>query len=286
VYRVFARPLLVCAAIVGAAIVIVDAFPRVDRTFRWRETEYEKLSSIHAGYNVAFVEERLGVPAQTEILGRTAFVQRTFVRRDHFVHVVSDRSDRVVLFSVTSCDPGFQPEFEPFRDVNLRLQDKALMNEPVSKRQGMGTEIFRENNRILGYQVGVSVSTPEFYWEWTGPNSNATGLRSFFVGVNPLCLSPEQLHQVPAASYTGSPVDAPADVKGFRAKFAANMYAETVALTPVVDDLGLVVVAAGLTAETTCRASPIKADCALTTVGTFSFSLPSGYNGRTAQADD
>jgi len=284
-YRAVVRPLLAVAAIVGAAIVVFDAVGNLRHTVQWRNGEYARVTSIHAGYNFAFVESKLGFPTETRALGRTGFVERIFQRRDSFEQVVTDPTNRVVLYSVTSCSPQFQPTFEPGPGTEVRLQDHRLSDLPTGSSKTVEAFMFTDKEVTLGYTGGDTVSTPETFWEWTGPASNATDARSYFIGLNPLCLSRDQEEEAFQSSPTvpdvfqGSPRKAPKLVTDVRNAFAANTYAETVdPLTPITAPLNQVVVAKSIPDQLACSttgADP-KGRCSTVTIGAFVIDLPPG----------
>lgn len=286
-YRVALRPLLIVAALLAAWLAVVDTVQQANSALQWRDAEYRKLRSIHAGYELAFVQAQLGVPAVVNEVGTSGFTERVFVRHDHFVQVVSDSAGRVVLYSVTSCDPSFQPTFDAEPATELQLQREPLSEVPVLDAEvaaeratlgGDGTHLFADSLRRLQYQVGVTGSTPENYLEWTGPGSHMTQLRSYFAGVNPLCVGNSQRESLPEQSYTGLLADAPAKLRNFRETFAANTYAETVdPLSPLLSDLGQVLLPLngsdlGCTREV--------AGCAAVTVGVYGFGLPPSLAGQ------
>lgn len=112
VYRGVAKPLFWMAGIIGAIVIVGSALPRVDSSVRWRNKEYEELRSIHAGYDQDLVTQEFGVATMTRSVGKADEVERIYVRREHYVQVVSDKSGRVELYSVTACKGDFRPKFD------------------------------------------------------------------------------------------------------------------------------------------------------------------------------
>jgi hypothetical protein len=267
--------------------VLANLVQGTSGALQWREDEYRRLRAIHAGYDLSFVQNQLGAPAQVNEVGDTDFTERIFVRRDHFVQVVSSSSGRVVLYSVVSCDEDFRPTFDAEPSTEVQLQDMPLSTVPVldpevaAEREAAtvgGTHLFDDDFRRLQYQAPSTVSTPENYVEWTGPSSNSTQLRAYFVGVNPLCVGSSQHGALPHQSYVGDVAGAPHEVRQFRQNFAANMYAETVdPLLPELDHLGMIVIPRGEYEE---GCDEVRDECVSVTVGPFGFDLPPSLLGQ------
>ena len=245
VYRLVVRPVFYLSALIGALLVVIDTLPRVDAFIRWRNVEYETLSSIHAGYDVALVEQRLGVPTQTQGLGG-GMEELIYVRRDHFVQLVTDEAGRVLLYAVTSCDEEFQPTFDGPEGISIRLQDRALaqvavFNKESSTYDAKALEIKDAdlNRRGLNYMPGVTGSTPEHYIESWGVGSVASRDRGYFVGINALCMDPSKLKYF--EPYVGGAAKAPREAQELRKRYAANTYAETAPPLPArLDEFGFI----------------------------------------------
>lgn len=285
VYRLVVRPLLAVAAVIGAVLVVVDAYPRAMNTLLWRNYEYSLLTQIHAGYDIAHVRDLLGVPTQVSSLNPTDYKELIYVRRDHFVQIVSDTSDRVILYSVTSCDPAFQPSFQiGGADLVANLQSRPLAETPARTGGGDDRWLFSEESRELGYQRGETGSTPQMYWESTGRSSTASNRRVWFVGVNPLCVSDEQYDDLAAVSYFGDAPSAPQEAQVFRRRFTANTYAEVVDLTPAINGLGQLLLAPPGRFDWECLGGldgMSTPPCTGVTVGAFFFELAVDPRGET-----
>lgn len=285
IYRLAVRPLLAVAAVVGAVLVVVDAYPRATNTIFWREHEYSLLAQIHAGYDIAHARELLGVPTQVKSLEPTEYREWLYVRRDHFVQIVSDDSGRIILYSTTSCHPAFQPSFEiAGGELIATLQDQPLAETPARPDGGEDRWLFSESHRQMGYQRGETGSTPQMYWESTGFSGTASNNRVWFVGVNPLCVSEEQYEDLAAVSYFGDAPSAPREAQVFRRRFSANTYAEVVDLTPAISDLGQILLPPPGRYESECL-DPLddatSPQCGSVTVGTFWYDLGVFSNGTT-----
>jgi hypothetical protein len=280
-YRVLLRPLLWLSALIGAVLVVVDAYPRARDQVFWRDVDYAKLRSIHAGYDVAFVKDTLGTATQTQALGETGFTKRIYVLRDAYAQVVSDQADRVVLYSVSSCDPEFQPAFDTGGPEEVQLQTQRLADTPLVEASGSVDDAMETGSRVLDYMPANTGSTPEHYLEWSGPSSTASGLRSYFVGVNPLCVE-EAVRTGSDNEYYRGPLDeAPPGLLGVRERYAANTFAETTyPLTPALDDLGSLLLPPRGAFDGDCTDQPtLEVACASTTVGVFFLELPPSLTG-------
>ncbi len=279
-YRVVVRPVLAVAAIIGAALVIVDAYPRARDTLDWRGVEYRKLAALHAGYDASYAERLFGAPTQSRALAGTDYSEDIYVRRDHYVQLVEDGAGRIVLMSVTSCSPDFRPRFTISRDSSVTLQTRPLQD---STRASASNQLSGEE-RDLGYEPGGTGSSPTMYWESTGQGSTASRGRTWFFGVNPLCLTPAQYREIPGEEYFGPSEEAPQEALAFRRKYAANTYAEVVDLTPAMSDLGMLYLPpsdGGL--DTDCADLDAAGDyrCGRVTVGTFWYDLAVPPSGST-----
>ena len=232
-YRM-SKPVIALAAVVTAILFIVDVLPRVYAPLAWRDREYALLREIHAGYELDYVSDRLGPPAlldRTAEQGEARWRELIYVRRDHYVQVIVDDDDRVLLYAVTSCDPGFQPTFDASEGVEVRLQDRALRESAEwvgDVREGTDgpTADDVQSWRTLYYRQGLTGSSPEYFVEsWGG--SNADRLRNYYVGVNTACLQAEAYDRIRRPDFAGPADSAPAGAAALRAALSANTYAES-----------------------------------------------------------
>lgn len=201
---------------------------------------------------------------------------------------MTDADGRVVLYSVTSCDADFRPTFDSGGPTPVQLQERPLSETPliegVDPTEEDATEAIDESmrtqRRSLDYMPPSTGSTPEHYLEWTGPSSTATLGRSYFVGVNPACLS-DPVRTGTHDHYSGALDEAPEGLVRVRERYAANTYAETaMPLTPVLDELGMLVLAGGGESDFACAEESAldpsgERSCSRVTVGVFWFELPS-----------
>ena len=283
--RLLVKPLVFVAAVIGAAFVVVDAFPRVDHKVRWRNVEYGRIDKLHAGYTLDHFQAQIGPPTQRDALlgysasGKspaTGFTEYVWVRREHVVQAVADASGQIAMFSVTSCDPAFQPKFHRPRPISesneVRLQDLSLADATEAARRG--TQL----PWMADFLAPATGSTPFHYFEWSGPSSGASTGRSYLLGVNVLCLSPEQRERFPGQppAYRGPIAQAPAELRAYRGQIAANLYAETFRpLMPAFDELGMMFVARRGFFDGECGTDR-RGRCSRVTIGARWTSLPSG----------
>jgi hypothetical protein len=265
VYRVLTKPVLALAGLITAIVIVADTLPSVWHRLNWRPVEYTKLASIHAGYELDYVEEVLGPATVVTPLPSNRHTQALFVRREHFVQVVSDRQGRVLLYAVTACRPEFQPTFDAGEGVRVRLQHRPLAraaHPAAATLLGASAQTSEAvNERALSYRSGLTGSSPEYFVEeW--PVSIASRNRGYFVAVNPLCLA---LDELPGQlDYRGPSSSAPPDVRSMRDRLAANTYAEAVPPAgPPLDEEGLL---AGIGAP----------------IGPVGFDLPPSFEGEGA----
>ena len=86
VVRLTAKLVLGAAAVLSAVVVVSGAAIYVGHwysdKFRWRQTEYQKLRSLHAGYSVARFEAVLGTPVFSRKDPKTDYGRTVFVGVD------------------------------------------------------------------------------------------------------------------------------------------------------------------------------------------------------------
>ena len=116
VARRFTKVLLAISALLSAGVVVAGAaIYVVDRyrdRYQWRDAEYAKLRSLHAGYTLERFEAVLGTPVFSRTHSRSKLREDSFRRRHYWVQAVSQEDGTVLLYSVTACDPAFQPDFD------------------------------------------------------------------------------------------------------------------------------------------------------------------------------
>ena len=210
-------------AFVASVSVIVLWFPAAYETVNWRDVEYARLASLHAGYNGSYVDETLGRPTLVKTVeAPRELAQNLYIERDYVVMTIEDSSRQVLLYSVLSCSRDFQPEFlSPIRSV-VSLQDRPLSEAEripnISVDQGL-------NDRRLIYMPARTVSSLNQMVEiGIQSTSNAARNQSWFVGVNGACANTSKVSDGSVVGLTDVSVPI---VDEFRRTTAANFYAET-----------------------------------------------------------
>lgn len=233
------KPVVAFAGVIAAIILLVEVVPKVYAPIGWRTEEYTSLREIHAGYELDYVSERLGSPALVRRAVNddgASFRELIYDRNEHFVQVVVDEDDRVLLYAVTSCDADFQPTFDAGEGIEVQLQRRTLQEsaQPVDTWPKVDFHVTvsdLENSRDLHYRTGLTGSSPEFFIEmWGGAISHR--FRAYYIAINTLCLQESELDRVALVDYVGDTQKAPAEVQSIRKALAANTYAET---APEVD---------------------------------------------------
>lgn len=214
-------------------VLLLGLGPQAYSSFFWREVEYKRLAALHAGFNVDAIYQELGQPSIKKAVSGTGYTESIFLRKEHIVMTISDPSDSVVMYSVLSCDPDFQPTFETEARTFIRLQSVPMSETELDATQGT-TE--RNDERIVTYVPGLTVSSPDVLVE-QDPQlmSNAMRNRGYFVGISGACAD---LSGGGANIYQGSLLKAPSSVMDLRRRTAADFYAESYGVFGTVGELG------------------------------------------------
>ena len=240
--RVATTPVVVVIALLAGLLTAWsswNAWREIESAVQWREDAYADLERVRAGYSEAFVEDVIGRPASSAPVGESGYTTHTFALRDHWVETTTDANGTVVVMSVTSCDPRFQPGLNIGGTI-ITLQDRpiadALRADPEARDP---TDEFTSGSRRIEYWPGATGSSPSMYLEWSGLGvSTASGNRAWFVGVHPnLCLGAAAQALLPTRQYAGPPIRAPGSVLEFRSRVAANTYVETFGIDPNFDSI-------------------------------------------------
>jgi hypothetical protein len=192
-----------------------------DHAYRWRNHEYIRLHSLHAGYTERKFEESLGAPAFHNVKGD--WTENTFRGRDYWLQTVTRRgSARVVYFSVLSCSKSFNPTFQ------LPDATKITLN-------GMALSQVGDSSDFADYFAPGATANAHFYDILQG--SNPTNYKSYAWGFDDACLNMKPwtafltkpfLKAVGFAGvYQGDPLAGGPAIQGFRKRIPVNMYAET-----------------------------------------------------------
>lgn len=262
--RTRGNPLLVLLFFVSTSLsaVVVLASAAIwsvnwyEDRFDWRDREYSKLTSLHAGFTRKKFEAVLGEPAfdrQRRLRRRKAvrdrrlftgpppagpYREQIFRLREHWVQAVSDRHGTVILYSVTACGKDFKPTFRvPGTDDRRSL---VQLNDSTF-RSVVSDERF---DPLVDFFGSGATANSHFYDIFYG--GNPSNYKTFIWGLNDVCpdwfeyygsrwfISLLPRHDPP--HYRGWLSRAPSWVKRLRQESIVNTYAET---APVVelDDL-------------------------------------------------
>ena len=217
--------LVLVALILASAITIWQGISRArdfyEDTFRWRQQEYTKISSLRSGISIAKVEEVLGSPLFVRTSQDGSLVEKTFRGHDYWVQAVHGVDGAVRLFAVTACDEDFRPQF----DTPL---GRIVLNE--STFDGV-----RGAPTIIRYFVSGATANSYFFDEHWGGNPGL--YKTYFLGINDACpavanyvlnliaggvFPPDALNYPDGIAYS----DKLPQVDQFRSKSVINTYAE------------------------------------------------------------
>ena len=232
--KLFLAALAVVTTLVSAVLLLSSVGIGVNdwrkKTLDWRDQEYNKLRSLHAGYTREKFESVLGEPVFDRESRSGKFREQTFRRRGHWVQTISDRAGSVQVYAVTACGEEFKPNFQlsgasgdASKSANVELNSTSLAS-------AVGTRAAPE----LDYSVGVTANT-RFHDVYYG--GNPSNYKTFVVGLNDVCADWEEtlrrfyreagLPREAEPVYEGPLEKAPAWVKRARRVLVANTYAET-----------------------------------------------------------
>ncbi|MEV0910252.1 hypothetical protein [Streptomyces hokutonensis] len=149
--------------------------------FEWKDGEYGKLTSLHAGYSFAKFREKLGAPLFVESVQGKRLTENIFKGRGYWVDVVTDNSGTALSYAVTACERDFRPKFSlmvgsvdgssGYVDVTL---NRDLMDNDSVRDFGM-------------LKVFISGATSNSYTFQVIPPSNPTNYKSYGWGLNDAC---------------------------------------------------------------------------------------------------
>jgi hypothetical protein len=93
------------------ATAVTEARNYYNETYRWRDREYKRLSSLHGGLNIEKFHEILGTPVFiTTAHDGVPLNEATYKGRDYWVQAIFNSNGMVLMFSVTACE-DFNPTF-------------------------------------------------------------------------------------------------------------------------------------------------------------------------------
>lgn len=206
-----AKGFLGFSALLTAFVAILALIPQARDTVAPNLKEYETLRSLYAGASVSFFDAKLGPPSIVSPLGlEKGTMERLYVKKDYVVETLATTEGKTTLFSVLSCDPGFQPTFG---DITLQSETLATM------RHGADPQ-------LLYYDHPGTAGGPEFFFEQLYDVAGYSNYRGAGYGVN-RGHGCGDLPDNDVESFKGGVTDAPQGIKDYRARTPANFYVET-----------------------------------------------------------
>ena len=139
--RNFTVVVIVFIALLASSVITIissisSAGDWYTRTFQWRENEYRKLAGLQAGFSTEKFKSTLGDPlyhVKVSVTG-SKLIESIFPGRGYWVDILSDDSDVVLAYSVTSCNREFQPTFRPTMNPSspITLNKTTFADIPVN----------------------------------------------------------------------------------------------------------------------------------------------------------
>jgi hypothetical protein len=222
--------LLFASAIVAALVVLADATINVvrfvDHQVLWRDEEYEKLERLKAGFSFEVFDETLGAPVFVRDRGQVR--ERTYKGRDYWVQTVSGSDGVVTLYSVTSCDEDFKPEFSiAGGSENGTSDSKIQLHESEA-----GSVIADSTHTRLNFFYSGATANSRFLTTWS--SGNPSNYKAYAWGYTDPCEGDRLPPRVEALGddglFYGSVDEAPRSVRDFGNRVSVNTFAETAPL--------------------------------------------------------
>ncbi|MFE2153825.1 ETEC_3214 domain-containing protein [Streptomyces lavendulae] len=150
--------------------------------FNWQAGEYSKLAKLHAGYTLEKFTEQLGRPSiQVAIRGTSEgdLTQNTFQpRSEYWVDALTDQHNRVVAYSVASCNSDFNPSFDFWDGQQARV---VKLNK--TRFSSMLPSVVNAGMVKANFSGSLG---PQYYFAIRPADSTTMG-RSYAWGVTNLC---------------------------------------------------------------------------------------------------
>ena len=207
--------LLEGAALLGAILVFVSAgifiVERATATWFWRGGEYDKLTSLRAGFDLRYFEDQLGPPFTSRVSG--GYRESGFKGRGYWVQAVS-RHGTVELYAVTSCDESFHPTFTVAgSDVEIELNRDHF------------ADVLPEGDPAFDYSIGASA--PSLFYDAIYGGTGGF-YKTTLWGLSSLCGFPKGL-DVPNLGRNHSGYTSRLDHEGdeFQRRAVVNTFAES-----------------------------------------------------------
>ena len=217
--------------IVGGLIVILSSTITVvgwaGDQLRWREREYSKLTSLKAGFDVRYFEDKLGRPVFVR-RSPGGHVEYTYRGHDYWAQAIA-RGGAVELYSVTSCDPGFQPTFDipsGSSHVSLTLKKTSLAEVGFDD---YGTYEYLLGANTYHFYDGIYGALPGHYKSYVWGVSSTCGNLDVFSAFDTDRLDRDR----------GSIADLPSSMASFRSEATINTFVETAPFVTLLESTRL-----------------------------------------------
>jgi hypothetical protein len=104
--------LAICIIVASSIVTLTDGFSRLKEmyanTFGDNSTIYAKIQMLGASTTIDYFSSILGAPAFREKVG-TNYFEYIYVNPKYYVQAVADSGNNILLYSVTTRDPQFNP---------------------------------------------------------------------------------------------------------------------------------------------------------------------------------
>ncbi|MET9409546.1 hypothetical protein ABZX90_27835 [Streptomyces sp. NPDC002935] len=183
--NVFLTVLAFSAVLISSVITLFTAASDLkgwyESRFDWKEAEYEKLTSLHAGYSFAKFREELGAPLFVQPVRGKDLTENIFEGRGYWVDVVTDKSGTSLSYAVTACKSDFRPKFS----FSIGSVDESSGALSVTLNQDFMTQNpVRDFGTLKVYASGATSNSFAFQ---VIPPSNPTSYKSYGWGLNDAC---------------------------------------------------------------------------------------------------
>ncbi len=160
-----------------------DAIGWYESRFEWKDAEYEKLTSLHAGYSFAAFREKLGAPLFVQpVVDKKGLTENIFKGRGYWVDVVTDKTGTALSYAVTSCSRDFQPKFS-FMIGSFDAKSSGRLDLTLN-RDSMSERVVRDFGALKVYVSGATANSYAFQ---VIPTSNPSNYKAYGWGMNDTC---------------------------------------------------------------------------------------------------
>jgi hypothetical protein len=192
----------------------LGAWRLYNKNFDWQPKVEQELTGLHAGYNVAFFRQVLGVPILAHATSR-GYAEDVFEGRGFWVETLTKGSNEVQFYSVTVCDPSIRPRFY--------MPNVGVVTLNLSTLSSI-TSVAQYRYWFTGMQGTDSPSMKEF--AYAGASG---GYRTFMWGLSSACVdSVNQMGRLetsyPVLDDSKIPIH---QLTAIRKRSIANVYGET-----------------------------------------------------------